>query len=493
MLIVAVITITAFVFLYNTTQLDELASIRNPTIYGKSLNPVDIDRQVKNYQLTRALGQFDLLEKLGGTAPDVNVAVTEFVFNLLILQHQANELGVQPTIDQVADRIKDLPIFQTEGRFDPSKYGAFVTEQLAPRGFTERQLEEVMRDALRLEIISRIVEAPAAIGVGDAESRERIFQPVNAVYVKFTPKAEADKVTISEDEIAAFLKNNQQAFQSPETRAVRYVAFELPKGSKLDGKEKVEALQKLANEASVLVDSITVGGMVFDEAAKKAGGKIRSLPAFDRSGVVAKPQGDGLPSAQDMESLAGTAFILGTEGQTSDVIQIGDGFYVLELAEVNPSRSLTLEEARGQIETQLRADKAQQLFIAASASTYKALTTAVTAGKSLEEVAKTQGLEVGKLDSLVPAGDATTPEQQALAAATLLLREGEISQLEQAPWGAFAIQLQKRLPYDKSLYARQEEQMKERLLRYKRDLLFAEWLRVNREAARITMPGGEQG
>ena len=62
MLLVAFITIVAFVFLYNTDQLDELASTQNPTIYGKSLNPAAIDRQVRNYQLTAALGEFDLLE-----------------------------------------------------------------------------------------------------------------------------------------------------------------------------------------------------------------------------------------------------------------------------------------------------------------------------------------------------------------------------------------------------------------------------------------------
>ena len=45
MLLVAFITIVAFVFLYNTTQLDELASVRDPSIYGKPLNPAAIERR----------------------------------------------------------------------------------------------------------------------------------------------------------------------------------------------------------------------------------------------------------------------------------------------------------------------------------------------------------------------------------------------------------------------------------------------------------------
>ena len=89
MLVVAVLTIVAFIFLYNTTQLDELATVKNPTIYGKSLTPLAIDRQVKNYQLTLALGPLDLLQKLGGASQDQDRALTEFVWNLLVLQHQS--------------------------------------------------------------------------------------------------------------------------------------------------------------------------------------------------------------------------------------------------------------------------------------------------------------------------------------------------------------------------------------------------------------------
>jgi len=97
MLVVAVLTIIAFAFLYNTTQLEELADVSNPTIYGKSLTPLMIDRQVKNYQLTMALGQYDLLQKLGGTSSDPDQALNDFVWNLLVLRHEAESLGVEPT------------------------------------------------------------------------------------------------------------------------------------------------------------------------------------------------------------------------------------------------------------------------------------------------------------------------------------------------------------------------------------------------------------
>ena len=491
MLVVAVLTIVAFIFLYNTTQLDELATIENPTIYGKALTPLAIDRQVKNYQLTLALGQFELLQKLGGTAPDEDRALTEFVWNLLVLQHQSRELGIEPTDDQVANRIKQVPIFQAGGQFDPLKYGQFVSEQLAPRGFTERQLEEVIRDSLRLEALSKIVEAPAAISEGEMQAMARAFQPVTAGVVRFGRKQENDKIQISPEEVSSIHQQNQSAFMANETREARCVVFELPADSKLEGKEKVDALQKLANAASELTDSLAQAGASLEQLAAKAGAKIIKLTAFDRTGSPA--QAPSSLNAEAMADLAPAAFLVPKEGSTSDVIQSGDAFYIIEVTAVNPARPLTLEEARPRIEAQLRAQKAEQIFTADATSAANALRAAVVGGKSFAEAAAAQKLKVEEIKNVVAAAESTSPENQAIAGSTLLLKEGEISNLEGAPWGAFVAQLQTRAPVDQMAFGARETQIRESLLRNKRDLLFMEWLRVSREAARITMPAGRQG
>lgn len=491
MLVVAVLTIVAFIFLYNTTQLDELATIENPTIYGKALTPLSIDRQVKNYQLTLALGQFELLQKLGGTAPDEDRALTEFVWNLLVLQHQSRELGIEPTDDQVANRIKQVPIFQAGGQFDPLKYGQFVSEQLAPRGFTERQLEEVIRDSLRLEALSKTVEAPAAISEGEMQAMARAFQPVTAGFVRFERKQENDKIQISPEEVSSIHQQNQSAFMANETREARCVVFELPADSKLEGKEKVDALQKLANAASELTDSLAQAGASLEQLASKAGAKIIKLTAFDRTGSPA--QSPSSLNSEAMADLAPAAFLVPKAGSTSDVIQSGDAFYIIEVTAVNPARPLTLEEARPRIDAQLRAQKAEQIFTADATSAANALRAAVAGGKSFAEAAAAQNLKVEEIKNVVAAAESTSPENQAIAGSTLLLKEGGISNLEGAPWGAFVAQLQSRAPVNQMAFGARETQIRESLLRNKRDLLFMEWLRVSREAARITVPAGRQG
>jgi len=487
MLVVAVLTIVAFIFLYNTAQLDELASERNPIIYGQALTPGAIDRQVKNYQLTLALGQYDLVSKLGGSGADQSAALTDFVWNLLVLQHQARVLGVQPTDMEVAARIKELPVFQVQGQFDPLKYGAFVSEQLTPRGFTERQLEEVMRDTLRLEKISNIVESPAAVGDLEIRDAARILQPVSGYFVRFNTGAFAPTVKVDPAEVAAFFERNQANLNTQETRAIRYVAFELPAGSTLEGREKVEALQKLADSASRFADSL--GAAPIEQAASSKGLTTGALAAFDRSGKFS-----AAPDAGDREktlatALAPSAFLLPGPGKASDVIQSGDGFYIIELSELNAARPLTLPEATPAIEVRLRQAKAEEMLNNSSAQKLQKLRAAVGSGTPFEDAAKAAGLEAEVFDNLSPTSEALTPEQRRMLVSTISLKDGEISGFERAPWGGFSVYLKSRGPLaDADLDAKRAE-IRDGLLENKRGLLFAEWIRISREEAKISMPG----
>ena len=132
MLVVAFLTIIAFIWLYNPADTYYLGRGAVANIYGRKVSQADIERQVKTYQLALAMGQFSLLESLGGMTQDENQALEEFIWNLFVLHHQAEKLGVKPTDSQIADRIKAVRTFQTGGQFDPSRYKAFVLEQLGP-------------------------------------------------------------------------------------------------------------------------------------------------------------------------------------------------------------------------------------------------------------------------------------------------------------------------------------------------------------------------
>jgi hypothetical protein len=154
---------------------------------------------------------------------------------------------------------------------------------------------------------------------------------------------------------------------------------------------------------------------------------------------------------------------------------------------------MTLDESRSQIESGLRANKAEQAFATSATSAFNTLKAAVDGGKTFEEAATAQNLPVFKISDIVPAGEETKPEDQMLSAGTLLLKDGDLSGLERAPWGAFAIRLDTRGPIDQKALEERETELREGILANKRDVLFAEWLRSRREQAGITMPGANRG
>ena len=101
-------------------------------------------------------------------------------------------------------------------------------------------------------------------------------------------------------------------------------------------------------------------------------------------------------------------------------------------------------------------------------------------------------MTVETLDHLAPMADSLTPEQRRVISATIPLKEGEISGFEPAEWGGLSVFLKSRGPLDdKELDAKREE-IRQSLLENKRSMLFAEWLRLARDDAKISVPGKPQ-
>ena len=487
MLVVSILTIVAFIWLYNPADTHRLGGGSVATIYGRKVSQADIEREVRNYQLALALGQFSLLESLGGMAQNENQALDEFIWNLFVLHHEAKELGIEPTDSQIADRIKAVRVFQTGGQFDPSKYKTFVLEQLGPRGFTEMHLENVIRDALRAERLRAIVGSSA--GVSDAEFQEtaRVLQEIDVQVIRFPLASVAGQAVVTEEEVKDFFQQYGPALSMPETRSVEYVRFQLPEGGQpLEGRQKVEALQKLADTATAFTEQISQSS--FEKAAAAGGLTVQTSPAFDRAGSTTPGGNDSLVA--DWKNLAPAAFLLTEATPVSDVVQSGDAFFVIKLAKVNPQRPLTLDEVRPMAEKQLGARKAERLLQEQADPALVKIREAMAAGKSFGEAAAAEGLQVQTFDSLDPS-ESLSAAQQGIAAATLLMQPGQLSGMIADAEGGFAVYLFERAPLDAAALDRKPE-LVARILESKRRLLFQTWLSSARDSAKITMASGRQ-
>ena len=484
MLCIAVLTIIAFIWLYNPAQTEKLGRNNVATIYGRTLSQADIDRQAKTLQLALAMRQSGLVTGLGGMTQSGELNFEEYFWNLLVFRHEAKALGIEPTDAQVAGRIKAMEAFQTAGQFDSNKYKAFLVQQLGPKGLTEAQVEDVVRDALRLERIEAVVGSPVAVSEAEVQEASRGLQKVTLRIVRFP---QPENVTVSGEEIQGFYEQNRPALLLPETRSVNYVEFVLPEESRAaTGREKVEALQKVADAASSFADRASAES--FAAVAVAAGLAVKSAPEFDASGSTRAEAGE---VAQDLPSIAPAAFLLPAEKAVSDALQSGDKFLVLELVKINPQRAMTLEEARPIAERQLREMKSSRALREAGQAALAKIRAAISGGKTLEEAAAAEGLKVEKPAEALPSDPALDPALRPAVAVSLIMEPGQVSSFIPSASGGFAVELVNRAPASEADRAGAGE-IGRQIQRAKERLLFRTWLGSAREAAKITILARER-
>lgn len=485
MTIIVVITIAGFIALYIRGNPSQFGTNDVVSLYGRVVQRAEIDRVSRGYQLALNLSLTDFVRDLGGLDANEGLAMSNYILNLFVVQHQAEVLGISPTDDAVATAIKSLAPLQTDGVFDPVKYAAFVQERLTPNGLTERQLEDVVRDSLKVQALHRIITSPVAIAEGEVRVSARIYQPITAQVLHFDREKFLKNASVSSTEVSAFYEKNKEALKAGEARSISYVVFELPATEqKLAGKERTTALQKLADDAVSLGTSIRSGiaqGIDFAKLVEKAALHPKKAASVQRDGSQ-DGKDSGLPAA-----VVGGAFRMQKSGEVSDIIQDGNEFYIITLDGVSPARQLKLAEVTEKISSLLKSEKAGKASVESANTSLTQIRTAMAGGKSFADAAKTAGVKTESLKDIAPADSKITQEQLALASATLGLKDGELGQLQPAPWGAFAIYLEKRLALTEEQWKEHQTALAKKLLGNNQTLIFQEWLNQARATAQIKM------
>lgn len=477
MIVVATLTIIAFAWLYNPSDPADFGSNIAAKVYGKSLTKADIDRQVRSYQLAIALGQLDLVSGLGGMSGNEEADLSEYVWNTLVLRHEAAALGIEPTTEQVAERVRSLPAFQTNGAFDPKKFETFTAGQLGPRGMTTLYLEEVIRDALRFEKVKALVSSPAALEDAETQRALRFFQKADLTVLKFPIEAVLPEITVSEDVARTYHTQNARQFVAPESITVESATFSLAEDQKaLEGKEKVAALQEVAAKAAAFAESANPESFV--SSAKEAGVEVKTSPAFHRA--IAQ-FASGLPPA-----VAQGAFLLTEEMPVSDVVQDGDDFFVYRVVNRSPERELNFEESRSIAEQRVRAAAAEKLVRERADAALVKIREAIQAGTSPAEAATAVGVTAEKFEAVDPSNPELPPGVQSLFRASILLEPGQISNFLPSQTGGNAVAVTQRIDNTEALP--NEQEISKQILDNKRDLFFAVWLDSQRRAANISQP-----
>lgn len=483
MIVITILVIISFAWLYNSrtsmravTSSDDLIAM----VYGRGLTKLEAQRLATKMDLAVDLGLFDLVQNLTGTSREQ--MYNDFVLNLIVLEHEAEANQVRPSEEEVVAEVKKLEPFQTQNQFDPQKYAIFVQEKLAPRGFTEVQLEEVVRADLKVRKLkalvgSTVAAAPSELRAAyDAQYQKSVLSLVRLDLAGF-----AAGIEISNDDARKAFDQRKDSLKTEETRKVKLVTISLPSGAgdkPLQGKERMEALKKAAETANDFTQAMLAPDANFDAVAAK----------FNLTVVQTGEFSQAKPDAKLAPSVVAEAFKITLKDPNSDAVQTENGYSILHLEKVIPARPLTFEEAAAPLKEALKNERAREALAIKSGEISKKIQDAVKAGKSFADAAKEAGLKAESFPefSLAELGDLMkNPEAPSIIQKSLEMSVGQVSDLVPSAQGGVLVYVEKRIPVDEAKFNKDKAALQERFTTMKQNFAFREWLRIGRDAAKV--------
>jgi peptidyl-prolyl cis-trans isomerase D len=485
MIVITILVIIAFVLLYNGTRSTGRPAGSDDVgkIYGRTVTRLDVDREVRKFGIARKLELGDLLGSLAGQSQTQDEAVTNYFWNGLVLRHQADVLQIAPTDDDVKTAIMNIDVFKTNDAFDSGKYAEFVDSVLSANGFTTAQLEDLVRDDLRLKRIKELLGASFEISPSMFRTIYGLqYQKMDVSVIRFNLTDFAAGIQVTEDDIKKTYEQQKAGYQSGEKRAIKLVTFSLSDADKaLTGKERTEALQKLSNRANDFTQAMLEKNAKFDDVAAKFQVPVTATQPFGET----KPD----PAVANLDDLVVAAFRLTKDQPDSDAIQHESNFYIAHLEQVVPSRQLSLDEARPEIIEQIKLSRAHETLSLKAAEVHKKIQADLSAGKPFADAVTAAGV---KAEAFPPFSlsepPLDKPDVREVTVRSVEMNEGQLSDFVPTPDGGIIIHLDKREPLDEKKFGTVSLMMEPAYKREKLRVIFADWLRKQREDAQIQVP-----
>src|SRR5215467_13343246 len=270
-----VIAILAIPFVFYFVQRPDYGAIGRDQfarIYDRNVSVLEAQQMVRLLSLAQALGMSDFVGTMtAGAGMNQNQAAVQFIINLLVLRHEAERLGLRPDTSEIADAVRKLPAFHSESGFDINKFNDLVQNALAPLGLAEEHIEKLVRDQICLNEIRKLLAAGVSFPKNELdENFQRLYDKLYVTVIRFRATDFDKDIKISDEDIQKYYDAHKAELKTDEKRRVEFVQLTLTEEEKkLAGKERIEALQKLADRATDFTQALLEKGADFKQAAAK--------------------------------------------------------------------------------------------------------------------------------------------------------------------------------------------------------------------------------
>jgi peptidyl-prolyl cis-trans isomerase D len=444
------LVVVTFILLYVPSFLDMNAGTGNnpndaiATVEGKNIT-------VGNF--TRAYQQqlMQVRQSYGGQLTDEMIKqlqIPQRVVQQMVDEEAtvaaARQLGMSVSDAELRERILRMPGFQMNGEFIGDKrYRQVLASQRPP--MRPADFEDQLRKGLLSEKLQAAVTAWILVSDAEAEAEYRKQnEKVKLELAVFTASKFASAVTPTDTDIAAYFTANQGTYRTPEKRRVRYVSIdaEALKPSRTVTPAEIEARYRDSQAQFTQPEMVRASHILFktgegkDEAAqrKAAESVLAKVKAGEDFAALAKKYSEDGSAAQGgdldffprerMTKVFSDAAFAMKPGEVSDIVKSEFGFHIIKTTDRKPGGTQTLAEVRGQIEDQLKFEKAQ----AEAQSIADQAAKEIKEPSDLDKVAKARNLTVS--DSGLFSRDEPLSGlgfAPAVAAAAFTMEQGKVS------------------------------------------------------------------
>lgn len=300
--------------------------------------------------------------------------------------------GLRIGDEQLAAAIRQLEVFQEDGRFSQQRYERWITSMgYSPTGFEQTLRRNMLRAQIRQGLIgsalvtdralaeaNRLAEQRRSFGVltidvetlkdpaavtdqdiaayyRDNEADFTIPERVVVRYVELSKDQIAESIAISEEEARRNFENFRGSYVAPEQRRASHILLTVPPGA--DG-DAIEAVRQRAQEIRARI----AGGEDFAALARAHSDDAGSatvggdLGYFERGATAPLLDEPLFPPAFE------EAVFAMEEGEISEPVRSSEGFHIIRLEDVRAPAVDSFEAVRDQVVADLRNTRAEQRF-----------------------------------------------------------------------------------------------------------------------------------
>ncbi|MGZ4958180.1 MAG: SurA N-terminal domain-containing protein [Methylomonas sp.] len=335
-------------------------------------------------------------------------ALEKLVRDEVLLQHVQEE-NLVVSDDTAKQFIQTLEYFQKDGKFDKGQYLALLNSQ----GMSSDEFVSRIKKALLMEQFQRAIVDSSFVTPAEVSGFFKIQNQKRDLEYLTVPLAPVNQVP-SDDEIVAYYKEHQDAYQTDEQVSIEYVELSLDKlASNVQATEdqlkayyeeqKAQFSTKERRRISHILFAFTKDGSADEQALQRALKAKQELKSKDFAALAAeisddkltaKKGGDlGLFNVGVMEKSFEEAASNLKLGEVSEPVKSAFGYHLIKVTELAPGETKSFESVKPELTKAYQKAQAESTF---NSLGEKLAEVSYENPNSLDAAAKAIGVEVQK-------------------------------------------------------------------------------------------------